>query len=68
MRAHRTAMRSSQSILKEINPEYSLEELMLKLKLSYFGHLMTEPTHWKRPRFWQRLKAKGRGGHRGCDC
>ena len=34
-----TARRSSQSILKEIRPEYSLEELMLKLKLQYFGHL-----------------------------
>ena len=35
-----TARRSSQSILKEINPEYSLEGLMLKLKLQHFGHLM----------------------------
>ena len=35
-----TARRSNQSILKEINPEYSLEELMLKLKLQYFDHLM----------------------------
>jgi len=35
-----TARRSSQSILKEINPEYSLEGLMLKLKPQYFGHLM----------------------------
>ena len=35
-----TAGRSNQSILKEINPEYSLEELILKLKLQYFGHLM----------------------------
>ena len=35
-----TARRSSQSILKEISPEYSLEELMLKLKLQHFGHLM----------------------------
>ena len=35
-----TARRSSQSILKEISPEYSLEELMLKLKLQYFGHMM----------------------------
>ena len=35
-----TARRSNQSILKEINPEYSLEELILKLKLQYFGHLM----------------------------
>ena len=40
-----TARRSNQSILKEINPEDSLEGLMLKLKLQYFGH----QTHWKRP-------------------
>ena len=47
-----TARRSNQSILKEINPEYSLEGLMLKLKLQYVGHLMT---HWKRPWCWERL-------------
>ena len=40
MRAPWTARRSSQSILKEINPEYSLEGVMLKLKLQYFGHMM----------------------------
>ena len=40
MRVPWTARRSNQSILKEINPEYSLEGLMLKLKLQYFGHLM----------------------------
>ena len=40
MRVPWTAMRSSQSILKEISPEYSLERLILKLKLQYFGHLM----------------------------
>ena len=40
MRVPGTARRSNQSILKEINPEYSLERLMLKLKLQYFGHLM----------------------------
>ena len=40
-----TARRLNQSILKEISPEYSLEGLMLKLKLQYFGHLMQEPTH-----------------------
>ena len=40
LRVPLTARRSSQSILKEISPEYSLEELMLKLKLQYFGHLM----------------------------
>ena len=40
MRVPWTRRRSNQSILKEINPEYSLEGLMLKLKLQYFGHLM----------------------------
>ena len=40
MRVALTARRSNQSILKEISPEYSLEGLMLKLKLQYFGHLM----------------------------
>jgi len=44
-----TARRSNQSILKEISPEYSLEGLMLKLKLQYFGYMMQELTHWKRP-------------------
>ena len=41
-----TARKSNQSILMDINPEYSLEGLMLKLQ--YFGHLCEEPTHWKR--------------------
>ena len=40
MRVPWTAKRSNQSILKEMSPEYSLERLMLKLKLPYFGHLM----------------------------
>ena len=40
MRVPRTAKRSNQFILKEISPEYSLEGLMLKLKIQYFGHLM----------------------------
>ena len=40
LRVPRTARRSNQSILKEISPEYTLEELMLKLKVQYFGHLM----------------------------
>ena len=40
MRVLRTVRRSNQSILKEISPKYSLEGLMLKLKLQYFGHLM----------------------------
>ena len=50
-----TARRSNQSILKEISPEYSLKELMLKLKLQYVGHLM------QRPWCWERLK-EGREG------
>ena len=59
------ARRSNQSILKEMNPEYSLEGLMLKLKLQYIGHLM-EPIHWKRPWYWERLRI-GEGGNRGWD-
>ena len=43
-----TARRSNQSILKEINPEYSLEGLMLKLKLQYFGHLMWRTDSFKK--------------------
>ena len=59
-----TARRSNQSILKEINPEYSLEGLLLKLKLKYFGHLMQRADSLektlmmgkigKRRRWWQR--------------
>jgi len=62
-----TARRSNQSILKEINPEYSLEGLMLKLKLQYFGHLiqracslektqMLEKIEGRRRRAWQRMR------------
>ena len=43
-----TARRSNQSLLKEISPEYSLEGLMLKLKLQNFGHLMGRTDHWER--------------------
>ena len=60
--------RSNQSILKEINPEYTLEVLMLRLKLQYFGHLMWwQARHWKRPSCWERLKAGGEGDDRGWD-
>ena len=62
-----TAKRSKLSILKEIIPEYSLEGLMLKLKLQYFGHLMQRLTWWKRPWFWKRLKARGEEDDRGWD-
>ena len=44
-----TARRSNQSILKEISPEYSLEELMLKLKLQYFGYLMWRTDSFEKP-------------------
>ena len=56
-----TARRSNQSILKELNPEYSLEGLMLKLKLQYFGHLI------RRDDSLERLKAGGERGGRGWD-
>ena len=62
-----TARRSNQPILKEINPEYSLEGLMLTLKLQYFSHLCKELTHWKRPWCWERLRAGGEGGDREWD-
>ena len=47
--------RSNQSILKEINPEYSLEGLMLKLKLQCFGHLIRRADHWRRHSCWKDL-------------
>ena len=62
-----TARRSNQSILKEINPENSLEELMLKLKLQYFGHLMGRANSLEKLWCWERLKAGGEGGNRGWD-
>ena len=59
-----TARRSNQSILKEISPGISLEGMMLKLRLQYFGHLFEELTHWKRPWCWERSKAGGEGDDR----
>ena len=61
MRVPWTARRSNQSILKEISPEYSLEELMLKLKLQYFGHLMRRTDSLGKTLMLERLKAKGGG-------
>ena len=54
------------SILKEINPEYALEGLMLKLKLQYLATWCEDLTHWKRPWCWERLRAGGEGD-RGSD-
>ena len=59
-----TTRRSNQSILKEISPEYSLEGLMLELKLQYFGHLMQRTDSSERPFCWERLKAGGEGDDR----
>ena len=67
MRVSWTARRANQSILKEIDPEYLLEGLMLKLKLQYFGYLMPRDDSWektlilgeiedKRRRGWQRMR------------
>ena len=62
-----TARRSNQSILKEISPEYSLEGLMLKLKLQYFGYLMRTADSLKRPWCWEWLRARGEGDDKGWD-
>ena len=62
-----TARWSNQSILKEISPEYSLEGLMLKLKLQYLATSCEELTHWKRSWCWERLGAGGEGDDRGWD-
>ena len=61
-----TARGYNQSILKEISPEYSLEGLMLKLQLQYFGHLMQRADSFERPWCWERLRA-GEGDDRGWD-
>ena len=57
-----TAKRSNQSILKETNPEYSLEGLMLKLKLQYVGHLMQRIDTLEKTLMLGNLKAKEEGG------
>ena len=62
-----TARRSNQSTLKEIRLEYSLEGLMLKLKLQYLVTCCKELTHLKRPCCWERLKVGGEGDNRGRD-
>ena len=57
-----TARRSNQSILKEINPEYSLEGLMLKLKLQYFGHLMGRANSLEKTLKLGKIEGKRRRG------
>ena len=62
-----TARRSNQSFLKEINPKYSLEGLMLKLKLQYFGHLMWRTDSLEKTLMLGKVKAQGEGGDQGWD-
>ena len=63
LRVHWTARRSNQSILKEISPEYSLEGLMLKLKLQYFDHLLQRADSLEKT-LMERVKARGEGSGR----
>ena len=60
-----TARRSKQSILKEISPGISLEGMMLKLKLQYFGHLMGRVDSLEKTLCWEGLGAGGEGYDRG---
>jgi len=59
-----TARRSKQSILKEISPEYSLEGLMLKLKLQYFGHLMRRADSFEKTLMLGKIEGGKRGRQR----
>ena len=60
-----TARRSNQSILKEISPEYSLEGLILKLKLEYFGHLMRRTDSFEKTLILEKIEGRRRRGDRG---
>ena len=61
MRVPWTARRSNQSILREISPEYSLEGLMLKLKLQYFGHLIRRPDSFEKTLMLGKIEGRRRG-------
>ena len=62
MRVPWTARRSNQSILKEISPEYSLEGLMLKLKLQYLGHLMRRAVSFEKTLMLGKIEGRRRRG------
>ena len=64
MRVPWTARRSNQSILKEISPEYSLEGLMVKLKLQYFGHLMQRTDSLEKTLMLGKIEGRRRGWQR----
>ena len=65
MRVPCTARRSNQSILKEISPEFLLEELMLKLKLQHFGHLMRRTDTFEKTLMLGKIEMGGEGDERG---
>ena len=65
MRIPQIARRSNQSILKKISPEYSLEGLILKLKLQYFGHLIQKADSLEKTVMPGKIENKGEGGGRG---
>ena len=67
LRVSWTARRSNQTNLKEISPGCSLEGLMLKLKLQYFGHLMQRADSFEKTLRWEKLRAGGEGDDRGWD-
>ena len=62
-----TVRRSNQSILKEISPDYSLEGLMLKLKLQYFGHLIWRTDLLEKTLMMRKIEVGGEGNDRGWD-
>ena len=68
MRVPWTARSSNQSIQKEINPEYSLEGLMLKLKLQYFGHLMQSTDSLEKTLMLRKIEGKNRIGRQRMRC
>ena len=63
-----TARRSNQSVLREINPEYSLERLMLKLKLQYFGHLMHTDNSLEKSLMLGKIKGRRERGRQRMRC
>ena len=67
LRVPRTARRSNQSILKEISPEYSLEGLMLKLELQYFGHLMRRTDSLEKTLMLGKIEGRRKSGQQGWD-
>ena len=65
MRVPSTAKRSNQSILKDINPEYSLEEMILKLKLQYFGYLMRRADSMEKTLILGKIEGRRRRDDKG---